>query len=115
MKTIVGDRGVLISQGERQRLALARAILRRPDILILDEATNSLDYDSEAKVLNAINSLRGNMTVLMIAHRLSTIRWADLIYVVEAGRIVESGEWNELNARSGGRFRALCDAQRLVA
>ncbi|HKV54452.1 MAG TPA: ABC transporter ATP-binding protein [Candidatus Binataceae bacterium] len=115
LDTNVGERGVLVSQGERQRIALARALLRHPSILVLDEATNSLDYDKEAKVLNAIEALRGELTVVMIAHRLSTIRWADLIYVVENGAVVEFGGWDELNARRGGRFRALCDAQRLVA
>ena len=113
--TIVGERGAMLSQGERQRIALARAILRRPSLLILDEATNSLDYDNEARVLGAIESLRGEVTVLMIAHRLSAIRWADLIYVMEDGSVVESGRWGDLNARHNGRFRALCEAHRLVA
>jgi len=115
LETVVGERGAMLSQGERQRIALARAILRRPALLILDEATNSLDYDNEARVLGAIEALRGEITVLMIAHRLSAIRWADLIYVVEEGRVVESGSWDELNERRGGRFRALCEAHRLVA
>jgi ATP-binding cassette, subfamily C, bacterial len=113
--TVVGERGAMLSQGERQRIALARALLRRPALLILDEATNSLDYDNEARVLGAIEALRGEVTVLMIAHRLSAIRWADIIYVLEDGAVVESGRWNELNARRDGRFRALCEAHRLVA
>jgi ABC-type multidrug transport system fused ATPase/permease subunit len=66
-------------------------------------------------VLGAIEALRGEVTVLMIAHRLSAIRWADLIYVLEQGTVAESGGWNELNERRGGRFRALCEAHRLVA
>ncbi len=115
LDTVVGERGGMLSQGECQRIALARAILRRPALLILDEATNSLDYDNEARVLGAIEALRGELTVLMIAHRLSTIRWADLIYVLENGAVVESGGWDELNQRRGGRFRALCEAHRLVA
>jgi ATP-binding cassette, subfamily C, bacterial len=115
LDTMLGERGATLSQGERQRLALARAILRRPALLILDEATNSLDYDNEARVLGAIDALRGELTVLMIAHRLSAIRWADLIYVLEEGAVVESGGWDELNERRGGRFRALCEAHRLVA
>jgi ATP-binding cassette, subfamily C, bacterial len=115
LDTVVGERGAMLSQGERQRIALARAILRRPALLILDEATNSLDYDNEARVLGAIEALRGEVTVLMIAHRLSAIRWADLIYVMEEGSVVESGGWDELNERRDGRFRALCEAHRLVA
>ncbi len=115
LDTVLGERGATLSQGERQRIALARAILRRPALLILDEATNSLDYDNEARVLGAIEALRGEVTVLMIAHRLSAIRWADLIYVLEDGRVVESGGWDELNERRDGRFRALCEAHRLVA
>lgn len=115
LDTVLGERGATLSQGERQRIALARAILRRPALLILDEATNSLDYDNEARVLGAIEALRGEVTVLMIAHRLSAIRWADLIYVLEDGKVVESGGWAELNERRDGRFRALCEAHRLVA
>jgi ATP-binding cassette subfamily C protein len=115
LDTVVGERGALLSQGERQRLAIARALLRRPELLVLDEATNSLDYENEARVLDAIDKLRPEMTVLIIAHRLSTIRWADLIYVIEDGTVVESGGWDELNVRSDGHFRALCAAQKLVA
>ncbi|HEX3409981.1 MAG TPA: ATP-binding cassette domain-containing protein, partial [Candidatus Binataceae bacterium] len=115
LETVVGERGAMLSQGERQRIALARALLRRPELLILDEATNSLDYDNEARVLGAIEALSGEVTVLMIAHRLSAIRWADLIYVIEEGVVVESGRWDELNERRDGRFRALCEAHRLVA
>jgi ATP-binding cassette, subfamily C, bacterial len=114
LDTIVGDRGLMLSQGERQRLALARAFLRRPSMLILDEATNSLDSENESRVLDAIESLRGELTVVLIAHRLSTIRWADLIYVVEGGRVVESGDWSSLSANRDGRFRALWEAQSLA-
>jgi ATP-binding cassette subfamily C protein len=113
--TVIGEQGRLVSQGERQRLALARALLRRPSLLILDEATNSLDSENELRVLNAIEQLRGGMTVLIIAHRLSSIRNADLIYVVEDGTVVEAGGWRDLNGRPQGLFRALCEAQRLVA
>jgi ATP-binding cassette subfamily C protein len=114
LDTVVGDRGMMVSQGERQRLALARAFLRRPSMLILDEATNSLDSDNEGRVLDAIESRRGELTVVLIAHRLSTIRWADLIYVVEDGKVVESGDWSSLSALRDGRFRALWEAQSLT-
>ncbi len=114
LDTVVGDRGMMVSQGERQRLALARAFLRRPSMLILDEATNSLDSENEGRVLDAIESRRGELTVVLIAHRLSTIRWADLIYVVEGGTVVESGDWSSLSAIRDGRFRALWEAQSLT-
>ncbi|MFZ2060086.1 MAG: ABC transporter ATP-binding protein [Candidatus Binatus sp.] len=114
LDTVVGDRGMMLSQGERQRLALARAFLRRPSMLILDEATNSLDSENEGRVLDAIESRRGELTVVLIAHRLSTIRWADLIYVVEGGQVVESGDWSSLSAIRDGRFRALWEAQSLT-
>jgi ATP-binding cassette subfamily C protein len=114
LDTVVGDRGMMVSQGERQRLALARAFLRRPSMLILDEATNSLDSENEGRVLDAIESRRGELTVVLIAHRLSTIRWADLIYVIEGGKVVESGDWSSLSAIRDGRFRALWEAQSLT-
>ncbi len=113
LDTLVGDRGVMLSQGERQRLALARAFLRSPAMLVLDEATNSLDAENEARILAAIAERGEKLTVVMIAHRLSTIRWADFIYVVENGSIVESGRFDELSTRREGRFRALCEAQTL--
>lgn len=115
LDTIVGDRGIALSQGERQRLSLARAWLRHPRVMVLDEATNSLDSQTEARVLGEITRRRGDLTVLLIAHRLSTIRCADLIYVIEGGRMVEQGSWSSLVSRSNGRFRALCDAQTLIA
>jgi ATP-binding cassette subfamily C protein len=114
LDTVVGDRGMMLSQGERQRLALARAFLRRPSMLILDEATNSLDSENEGRVLDAIDSRRGELTVVLIAHRLSTIRWADLIYVIEGGKVVESGDWSSLSAIRDGHFRALWEAQSLT-
>ena len=89
-------------------------MLRRPAMLLLDEATNSLDSDNETKVLGAIERLRGDLTTVLIAHRLSTIRWADLIYVIGNGRVVESGDWETLSS-CNGPFRALCEAQSLGA
>ena len=111
LDTILGDRGVLVSGGERQRLSLARALVRRPALLILDEATSSLDSENEARIQHAIDSLHQQMTIVIITHRLSTIRGADLIHVVDQGRLVESGSWDELMSRPDGRFLKLCLAQ----
>jgi ATP-binding cassette, subfamily C, bacterial len=114
LDTLVGDRGVLVSGGERQRLSLARALLRRPALLVLDEATSSLDSENERRIQTAIEELHRQMTIVIITHRLSTIRAADLIHVIDRGQLVESGTWTELVVRHG-RFRALCSAQGLVA
>jgi ATP-binding cassette, subfamily C, bacterial len=90
---------------------LARALLRKPSLLILDEATSALDSENEVRIRAAIDGLHGSMTIVIITHRLSTIRGADVIHVLEHGRLVESGGWNELLGRKGGRFAALCTAQ----
>jgi len=111
LDTVIGDRGVKLSGGERQRLALARALLRKPALLILDEATSALDSENEQRIQHAIERLRGSMTILVIAHRLSTIRGADVIHVIEQGRLVESGDWDTLLALPGGRFQQLCAVQ----
>ena len=111
LDTVVGDRGVLLSGGERQRLSLARALLRRPEVLILDEATSSLDSENERRIQAAIDRLHEQVTIVIITHRLSTIRNADVIYVMDNGRIVESGTWQTLTNARASRFRALCDAQ----
>jgi len=108
--SVVGDRGTLLSGGQRQRIAIARAILADPSILILDEAASALDAESETLVQEAIEKLRGGRTILVAAHRLSTIRKADRIYVLEGGRILESGSREDLMAIDG-RFRQLHDIQ----
>jgi ATP-binding cassette subfamily C protein len=108
VQTVVGDRGVLLSSGERQRILLARALLRKPTLLILDEATNALDVENEARILDAIRDVmqsskqegRGALTVLMIAHRPSAMRRADRIFEMEGGRILRSGTWEELNSET---------------
>lgn len=112
--TPVGDRGGRFSAGEQQRIALARALVRRPGLLILDEATSALDAASERAVLEAVDGLRSQMTIVIVAHRLSAVRNADRIYVVEKGWVLEEGSWQALTAK-GGRFQELWALQSQAA
>ena len=108
--TNIGDRGSKMSGGQRQRLSIARAVLKNPAILILDEATSALDTESERLVQDALNKLMTNRTSVVIAHRLSTIQHADSIVVLNKGEIVEQGKHNELLV-SSGYYKKLCDLQ----
>lgn len=106
LETLVGERGIRLSGGERQRLAIARALYCRPDVLVLDEATSSLDGETESEITEAINLLRDGKTLLIIAHRLSTVRNCDCVYWMESGRIVDSGSFGELYKKNAD-FRTM--------
>ena len=103
---VIGERGLSLSGGERQRIAVARAILKDAPILILDEATSALDSETEGKIKRALDTLRQGRTTFIIAHRLSTVANADRIFVLDQGRIIESGRFREL-VQKGGLFSRL--------
>ncbi|MEX2461046.1 MAG: ABC transporter ATP-binding protein [Paenibacillaceae bacterium] len=111
LDTIIGDRGVRLSGGERQRIVLARAILRKPSILIMDEATSALDTENEARIQEALDRLKGTMTIIVIAHRMSTIRNADQVIVLDQGEIVQKGGFNQLAGERGSVFSNLLGNQ----
>jgi ATP-binding cassette subfamily B protein len=113
--TVVGERGHTLSGGERQRVSIARAILHDPQILILDEATSSVDTETEREIQQALDHLIAGRTVFAIAHRLSTLRRAARLFVIEDGRLVESGTHRELLARHDGRYRRLHEMQLQLA
>jgi len=111
-QTVVGDQGVRLSGGQRQRLFVARELFKRPNLLILDEATSALDTESERYIQKSIDDLKGEMTVVIIAHRLSTIRNVDYVYVLDDGRVVEEGTYQQLRANES-RFREMVEMQTL--
>jgi ABC-type multidrug transport system fused ATPase/permease subunit len=111
--TVVGERGIRLSGGQRQRLAIARELYKEPEIMIFDEATSSLDTDSERFIQASINEMKGEKTLIIIAHRLSTIRNADYIYVLSKGRLVESGTFDQLRTVEDGTFQRIYASQKL--
>ncbi len=106
LEYVVGDRGGRLSGGQRQKIALARALLRQPELLVLDEVTSSLDRESEMHIRKAIQNLKGKVTVVIVAHRLETISIADQIFVFDNGHIVESGSYNELSGKDYGYLKS---------
>jgi ABC-type multidrug transport system fused ATPase/permease subunit len=112
-QTVVGDRGVRLSGGQRQRLFVARELFKQPNLLLLDEATSDLDTASEQHIQSSIDALKGEVTVVIIAHRLSTVKNADRVYVLDEGRVVEAGTYEELRMREDGEFREMVEMQSL--
>ncbi len=112
-QTVVGDRGVRLSGGQRQRLFVARELFKQPNLLLLDEATSDLDTASEQHIQDSIDALKGEVTVVIIAHRLSTVKNADRVYVLEEGRVIEAGSYDELRYREEGQFREMVEMQSL--
>jgi ATP-binding cassette, subfamily B, bacterial len=110
-RTLVGERGVKLSGGERQRVALARAFLANSPVLVLDEATSSLDAESEAAIQEAMVRLMAGRTAIVIAHRLSTVRMLDRILVFDSGQVVEEGTHETLVRKLGGAYQRLFEKQ----
>ncbi len=113
LNTILGDKGVKLSGGQKQRVSIARELYRSPEILILDEATSSLDSKTEQIVQKSIDSLKGKLTIIIISHRLSTIKKCDMIYVIKNGKVCESGNFMDLNKIKGSEFSKMVSLQSL--
>ena len=101
LQTMIGENGIRLSGGQRQRIAIARAVIGKPELLLLDEATSALDNESERLVQQALEAIAKEFTLVVIAHRLTTVRHADVIYVMEAGQVVQIGKYDELLAKEG--------------
>jgi ABC-type multidrug transport system fused ATPase/permease subunit len=113
LDTVVGDRGILLSGGQKQRIFIARELFRNPNILILDEATSALDSESEKNIQDSIESLKGKITVIIIAHRLSTIKKVDNIYLLDKGKIIEKGSYEDLKNDNNSKFNEIVELQLL--
>ncbi|MEO8363698.1 MAG: ATP-binding cassette domain-containing protein, partial [Ilumatobacteraceae bacterium] len=100
LETVVGERGVRLSGGQRQRIGIARALYHNPSVLVLDEATSSLDAETEHGVMQAVQALQGEKTVIIVAHRLSTVEYCDRLYRLEDSRIVDQGSFVEVTGRT---------------
>jgi len=112
-ETIIGDKGVKLSGGQRQRISIAREIFKEPEIIFFDEATSSLDSESELLIQDSINSIMGKCTIIIIAHRLSTIKKCDYIYVLKEGKLIEDGTFDNLYTSKDSVFSKMCIAQNL--
>lgn len=113
LDTKIGDRGIMLSGGQKQRIFIARELFRDPSILILDEATSSLDSESENRIQESINNLQGHITLIIIAHRLSTIKNVDTIYLIDRGEVIESGTFNYLKSNPDSKFKKITQIQNL--
>ena len=113
LNTTVGERGIMLSGGQKQRIIIARELFRNPKILILDEATSALDSESELNIQKSIESLKGKVTLIIIAHQLSTIKKVDQIYLIEKGKIIEKGTFNEMKKSLSSKFNKLTKLQGL--
>ena len=112
-EAVIGDKGVKLSGGQRQRISIARELFKEPEIIIFDEATSSLDSESELLIQNSINSIMGKCTIIIIAHRLSTIKKCDYIYVLKEGKLIEDGTFDRLYKNKDSAFSKMCTAQNL--
>lgn len=113
INTKIGDRGVMLSGGQKQRIFIARELYRNPSVLILDEATSSLDSESENRIQDSINNLQGHITLIIIAHRLSTIKNVNQIYLIDKGKVIESGTFHDLKSNTKSKFKELTEIQNL--